>query len=559
MANDDDSRRNRERPEDNPFIAFRRFADSQVSSLLNTVFTLPATIANYNNVHQAREACLFRKADKAQCDKLQETEDEIAGLRHEGRELYRVGDLQQVLKKSEELMQLDRYADELRKNIVGQIEEGDDSKELVHRVANKKGQEWGWDWSWGFPKPFDDDGDASHLTPAERNLDQAMSYLRRVETESKKLFGDDAWDDIVGTALGAVESNPMLRGLMGDKEWYEVQRLFNSTRPYSPQALESDSRMQQAGVDWREAYEDLCAQAEENRAKKREIRSRAMKSYRRRAPSAGEDQDDEPSYEYSHDHEDQHDDPPTPKTKQDRAFGDWRSLVEDQDDCDIQKYLEEQRLNGRRLSLREQADHGLHPWCSQVPEQSASDKSDIAKFLSEEQRKNGRYVGMRELGSTSDDWCDPAEDQSASDKRDIQKFLSEQEQVNGRYLGLREPFETPETELDVYEQLLEKPKGSESTYVTKTIPTSNDEKPSILSTLTTTERTVAPDGSVTTKMVLKKRFVDGREETTETVHMQRGQETGPCNTGRDVHVSNPGKNSESETKEKTKGGWFWSS
>jgi hypothetical protein len=118
--NDDNSRRNRERPEDNPFIAFRRFADSQVSSLLNTVFTLPATIANYNNVHQAREACLFKKAGKAQCDKLQELEEEIASLRHEGKELYRVGDLQQVLRKSEELMQLDRHADELRKDIVAE-------------------------------------------------------------------------------------------------------------------------------------------------------------------------------------------------------------------------------------------------------------------------------------------------------------------------------------------------------------------------------------------------------------------------------------------------------
>jgi hypothetical protein len=37
--------------------------------------------------------------------------------------------------------------------------------------------------------------------------------------------------------------------------------------------------------------------------------------------------------------------------------------------------------------------------------------------------------------------------------------------------------------------------------------------PSILSTLTTTERHMAADGMVTTKTVLKKRFADGREET----------------------------------------------
>lgn len=44
------------------------------------------------------------------------------------------------------------------------------------------------------------------------------------------------------------------------------------------------------------------------------------------------------------------------------------------------------------------------------------------------------------------------------------------------------------------------------------------QKPAILSTLTTTERTTLPDSPVTTKTVLKKRFADMREERIETVH-----------------------------------------
>ena len=43
---------------------------------------------------------------------------------------------------------------------------------------------------------------------------------------------------------------------------------------------------------------------------------------------------------------------------------------------------------------------------------------------------------------------------------------------------------------------------------------------SLLSTMTTTEKTTLSDGTVHTKMVLKKRFADGREESTETTHTQ---------------------------------------
>jgi hypothetical protein len=592
--NDDDSRRNRERPEDNPFIAFRRFADSQVSSLLNTVFTLPATIANYNNVHQAREACLFKKAGKAQCDKLQELEEEIASLRNEGRELYRVGDLQQVLKKSEELMQLDRHADELRKDIVAEsgIKE-EDSKELVQRVANKKGQEWGWDWSWGFPKPFDDDRDSSQPASADRHREQAMAFFKQIEREAKNMFGDEQWDDAIEGALGAMGSSPMLRALMGDKEWQEIKNFMNETRPYSPQALEADRRMQLAGVNWREAYEDLVrAQEQEDLGRRRESRHDIPKwsrsPYPKRVPWTDEEAD-EPSYEYAHDHEDQHDDPPTPKTKQEGAFRDWCDPAENQkssDKNDIMAYLREQQQNGRGLTLRQQTEAESSDWCAPAESQnssdkddimaylreqhqqngrslghreqaedndwcgpaegqSASDKRDIQKFLSEQEQQNGRYLGLREPEYIAGEWCDPAASQSASDKRDIQKFLSEQQQQNGRQLGLRD---SSETELDAYEQLLEKPKSTAS----------SEARPSILSTLTTTERTVAPNGSVTTKIVLKKRFADGREESTETVHTQRGQESDPWETVQQ-HVAPKHDEHEAEQRKEKKSGWFWSS
>lgn len=85
----------------------------------------------------------------------------------------------------------------------------------------------------------------------------------------------------------------------------------------------------------------------------------------------------------------------------------------------------------------------------------------------------------------------------------------------------------------------------------------NDKKPSVLSTLTTTEWTTLQDGSVRTKVVLKKRFSDGREESTETVHNQNAfhpTQDAALKTIRDVDSKKPDKGS----KENKSSGWFWS-
>lgn len=69
-------------------------------------------------------------------------------------------------------------------------------------------------------------------------------------------------------------------------------------------------------------------------------------------------------------------------------------------------------------------------------------------------------------------------------------------------------------------------------------------RPDVLSALTTTHTTRLPDGTVTTKVVLKQRFADGREETTES-----------------MHTRNEGTNKsqdETPSQDKTeKKGWFW--
>ncbi|KAK0287244.1 hypothetical protein LTR35_002738 [Friedmanniomyces endolithicus] len=68
-------------------------------------------------------------------------------------------------------------------------------------------------------------------------------------------------------------------------------------------------------------------------------------------------------------------------------------------------------------------------------------------------------------------------------------------------------------------------------------------KVDVLSSLTTTHTTRLPDGTITTKVLLKQRFADGREESEEKVHTYREESTG--------------RQQRPET-EKRRGGWFWS-
>ncbi|KAL5386448.1 hypothetical protein DPSP01_004173 [Paraphaeosphaeria sporulosa] len=488
MASDEnDPRRNRSRDRDqfdehNPFIAFRRFADSHVSSLLNTVFTLPATIANYKNVHVAREHCLFGRADSAKCEQLHELEEETARVIAECRELYRAGNVEQALDRGEALLQLNHAADELRKQIVeggqgsspaerraGLIPEardGNSRTELVERVANEKGQQWGWSWDWGFPKPFDADEDIADRRDRcrrwrrrreESMLTNTQAAEQRDAAEDRSMFPDQqSW----------VEQQRFLHQL--DEALLPIfQELFrresSETADVYDMAGNSNvaAELVRVGVP-RDAFEDLLRSQNgyplmpqeklgqsdhllhENwcrrffdRTDRGFVGRPSRPEYPKRVPWEGEETAEEPNYEYAHDHEDQHDEPPSPKTKQ----GGWSS-------------------------------------------------------------------GM------------------------------------------------PETEMEAYERLLGPTPAFGSDAQT-------EGRPSVLSTLTTTERTVHPDGTVTTKVVLKKRFNDGREESSETVHTERGQDSAgepsdsPSSVWEAAAQHKPQEQARKDNDKKT--GWFWSS
>jgi len=467
MANDDNSNPQgvSRRPEDNPFIMFRRFADSQVSSLLNTIFTLPATRANYNNAHQAREQCLFGKADMRQCEKLDQLEAESAELQREGRELFREGNVQGVLRNSDSMLRLEQEAEGIRREILqeafrnGEIKpEGHDKVALVERVASQKGRDWGAEWDWGVPKPFDSDRDERGRNKEEWNT------ILRLHSEVQKLvaaFDGAAWDDPPTDAERRHNSSETNTNTSGSHErsW---ARLWQWPAPadqsrysdgnYAPRALEADRQLGRSGVPWREAYEDLM-RGEENSNQNH---------------SRVEEPHDEPSYEYSHDHEDQHDEPSSPKT--DHALANFR----------------------------------------QVSHQAA--RIDVAN-----------------------ENCYRNDDEGA------------------------------ETEMDAYEHFAagyDRPSSSISRLLGNQYHGAANNTSSILSTLTTTERIVAPDGSVTTKVVLKKRFADGREESSESVHTQLGQGGGGVKSQISQKTLGQAQESSKEKPPKSSSGtrnsWFWS-
>ena len=83
----------------------------------------------------------------------------------------------------------------------------------------------------------------------------------------------------------------------------------------------------------------------------------------------------------------------------------------------------------------------------------------------------------------------------------------------------------------------------------------------IISRVTTTDRRTLPDGSIETKVVRKKRFLDGREESTETVHVTTSHQPSADHEIPDPTqvTGEPKKTNEvvASRKEKKNGGWFW--
>jgi hypothetical protein len=128
----------------------------------------------------------------------------------------------------------------------------------------------------------------------------------------------------------------------------------------------------------------------------------------------------------------------------------------------------------------------------------------------------------------------------------------------------RESDDEPETEQDMYERHFSNVAREPLQVAAPSRPTPQElevqnQRPNILSTLTQTERHVAPDGSVTTKTVLKKKFADGREENSETIETTPAtrsawrEERSEQVAGPEIALRKPTLDEEPKRQ-----GWFWS-
>ena len=188
-------------------------------------------------------------------------------------------------------------------------------------------------------------------------------------------------------------------------------------------------------------------------------------------------------------------------------------------------------------------------------------KSLLSRGTFSDARQLAKRVRLTANHDDNDEDWDENEDEEPDDDGDIDEYYCEVD------IKDNEDGDNGETELDLYRRLLFLAKhmpGARIAIKPRVLghlsneSSSNSEpdnsRPSILSTLTTTEKTTLGDGTTHTKVVLKKRFSDGREESTETVHTQNPVPQKMKQLPPEIH-----KESEaSESQNRERKGWFWS-
>lgn len=184
-------------------------------------------------------------------------------------------------------------------------------------------------------------------------------------------------------------------------------------------------------------------------------------------------------------------------------------------------------------------------------EQDTQDSSQASRSVSQAVQEDtgllSRFACARQLR-------DDAEEEEDIAYRDLDEFddgeVTELD-IYDRFFGLRQSPPTDATSSRA-------PDSAQSPHDLGS-PKTCDDQSGILSTLTTTERTILRDGSVHTKMVLKRRFSDGREESTETVHHQNALQQPQTQSTNKVDKKDHGQNeADKDAVENKSRGWFWS-
>lgn len=279
---------------------------------------------------------------------------------------------------------------------------------------------------------------------------------------------------------------------------WPVRYLFTSS--YSPLYLEDELRSQGSGLNWRHAFEDLIAiqsgmdMENHDSAQSKQCDGNWIGSRLHRDIFGA------PRHESEHVH----------------PFGETQASGAD--------YLPE--------GINRQVRHLLR-----------------AQALNEQEREVERETDEKDEEYDEDEYGEPEDEAEALAEIDQHMFG-----LNGRHLFNTDSIRRLASQ--AFRELSQLEDSKSTTSTMQATPDEKQSKPSLISTLTTTERTTLPDGSVRTKMVLKKRFADGREENTETTHTTKDLRP-TLIMSEEADALKNGKAGEAETpKQKTKG-WFW--
>jgi hypothetical protein len=204
----------------------------------------------------------------------------------------------------------------------------------------------------------------------------------------------------------------------------------------------------------------------------------------------------------------------------------------------------------------------------------SSSSSSTADQAQDTQLNGGEWIRALIARGSIGDWKEADESSSWTSEPQIATRVEELDRDEDppthdrNHTSVRFSTESSEpTEMDMYESLwglsehsheqdkhIPKPQYKPNPPATTTTstptpaqPTTDDAKSnSIISTLTTTTRTLLPDGSVQTKVVLKKRFGDGREEVKETELLDYKPGSSP--------TSQPQSTSQGQARERSENG-----
>lgn len=411
--------------EDNPFIAFRRFADEQFNTLVHSLNALPGLIS---------EARSKAEEEQKRWEQDLEKEDKI----------------------------WDREISEFWKDAWGAG--GDASKPLSMLKTSPEAR------------------DAARILLIQaRNANVGIDPKRILS-----LYQDNSLSPLEQHSGGLAP----FQAFRVDEPWLSVDWFKNS--PYSPIQIEQHTHAHQQGSMWRAAFEDLLS-AELNKEQK------ARDAW-------------------------------TGRVNNQRLYSSWA-----QTGMDWMLGLQCRGILPPQLPSLYQ----MHPWKTNNMDRVFSDIIQGSP-------------NMWHARPVMHDFERLAQEIGTFDQDEIAEQLRE-----------------PETEADLYEAFLGKadhatkkaapvPTPAPASTVERPVKDASRQQPDftssrILSTLSTTEQTTAADGTVTTKVILKKRFADGSEQSTETVSTTHGRQPEAISSA----FGQQSQEEESGT-EKSKKGWFWS-